>query len=248
MRGGRTDATTSRPDCDEARPGGRWTGPGWTSALSRSRVRTVLGTPNRDRQTERREATRREILDAAWALAREQGLSQITLRQVADRVGMRAPSLYSHFASKNAIYDAMFAQAWTECLGRHAAGGIAPRARTPRVGAPALRPRPSSTSPSADLARHQLMNQRTIPGFDADRGGLRPRRSRARALRERLAASASPASRTSTCTSRSSAGSSTPSWPTTPAVTAGRRLLDRAVDMYADDLRSVTTADTRERT
>jgi AcrR family transcriptional regulator len=74
----------------------------------------MLGTPTRDRQTERREATRLEILDAAWALARENGLSQITLRDVANQVGMRAPSLYSHFESKNAIYDAMFAQAWSE--------------------------------------------------------------------------------------------------------------------------------------
>lgn len=38
-------------------------------------------------------------------------LSRITLREIAQRVGMRAPSLYSHFASKNAIYDAMFGQA-----------------------------------------------------------------------------------------------------------------------------------------
>src|SRR5919201_6498951 len=75
----------------------------------------MLGTPIRDRQAERREATRREILDAAWALSRERGLAAITLREVAQRVGMRAPSLYSHFASKHAIYDAMFGQAWTQC-------------------------------------------------------------------------------------------------------------------------------------
>ena len=74
----------------------------------------MLGTPKRDRIAERRAATRREILDAAWALARESGLTQITLRDVADRVGMQAPSLYGHFASKMAIYDAMFGEAWGE--------------------------------------------------------------------------------------------------------------------------------------
>jgi AcrR family transcriptional regulator len=47
----------------------------------------------------------------AWQLARERGLSQLTLRDIAHQVGMRAPSLYSHFESKNAIYDAMFAAA-----------------------------------------------------------------------------------------------------------------------------------------
>ena len=68
---------------------------------------------------------RQEILSAAWAVAREQGLAQLTLREVAERVGMRAPSLYTHFASKNAIYDAMFADAWTQYL-RGARGGRQP--------------------------------------------------------------------------------------------------------------------------
>ena len=68
--------------------------------------------PNRDRRAERREATRREILDAAWEIARREGLAAVTLREVAERIGMRSPSLYSHFDSKNAIYDAMFAESW----------------------------------------------------------------------------------------------------------------------------------------
>ena len=70
--------------------------------------------PNRDRRAERREATRREIIDAAWEIARRDGLSAVTLREVAGRIGMRSPSLYSHFDAKNAIYDSMFAEAWGE--------------------------------------------------------------------------------------------------------------------------------------
>ena len=76
----------------------------------------MLGAPNRDRKTERRSGTRREIIDAAWQVAREKGLAHVTLREVAGLVGMRAPSLYTHFASKNAIYDAMFGDAWTQFL------------------------------------------------------------------------------------------------------------------------------------
>ena len=72
----------------------------------------MLEKPNRDRQAERREAVRGEILNAAWDVAREQGLAALTLREVAIRVGMRAPSLYSHFDSKHDIHDAMFRQAW----------------------------------------------------------------------------------------------------------------------------------------
>src|SRR3954451_23664652 len=76
----------------------------------------MLGEPKRDRKAERRTATRREIVDAAWQVARDKGLAQVTLRDVAELVGMKAPSLYTHFASKNAIYDAMFSDAWTQFM------------------------------------------------------------------------------------------------------------------------------------
>jgi AcrR family transcriptional regulator len=63
-----------------------------------------------DRVAARHEATRGLILDAAWDLARERGLTGFSLRELAGRVGMRAPSLYEYFAGKDAIHDAMFAQ------------------------------------------------------------------------------------------------------------------------------------------
>jgi len=124
----------------------------------------MLEMPNRDRVTERREATRREIVDAAWQLAREKGLVEVTLRDVAARVGMRAPSLYSHFDSKNAIYDAMFGQAWSEyevlALAAEEALPADPRAAIKVIS------RLFFDFATADLARHQLMDQRIIPGFE----------------------------------------------------------------------------------
>lgn len=124
----------------------------------------MLGTPIRDRKAERREATRREILAAAWEIARESGLEQVTLRDVAERVGMRAPSLYSHFDSKMAIYDAMFGQAWSEYEDSlptmEAALPDHPRAALRAVA------RHFYEYAVADLARYQLMNQRVIPGFE----------------------------------------------------------------------------------
>jgi AcrR family transcriptional regulator len=124
----------------------------------------MLVTPIRDRVAERRSATRREILDAAWEMARDRGLSQITLRDLAQGVGMQAPSLYSHFASKNEIYDAMFGQAWTECLGvMRAAADTSPRGRRAAL---RLYARTFFDFAVSDLARHQLMNQRTIVGFE----------------------------------------------------------------------------------
>src|SRR3954466_6881629 len=76
----------------------------------------MTAVPTRDRRAERREATRREILDAAWLIARRDGLTAVTLREIADRIGMRPPSLYSHFESKNAVYDAMFAESWQQVI------------------------------------------------------------------------------------------------------------------------------------
>ncbi|MET0837896.1 MAG: TetR/AcrR family transcriptional regulator [Marmoricola sp.] len=125
---------------------------------------TVLDTPKRDRVAERREATRRDILQAAWDLARENGLSSLTLRDVAERVGMRAPSLYSHFESKHAIYDAMFGQAWSdyEVAQREAATDLPAHPRS------ALKQMSHHYYDFAtqDLARHQLMDVRVIPGFE----------------------------------------------------------------------------------
>ena len=123
----------------------------------------MLGSPNRNRISERRAATRREILEAAWSLAREVGLANLTLRDIAQRVGMQPPSLYSHFDSKNAIYDAMFGQAWEE----YEARGLADLERLPDHPRRAIKQiaRVWFDYAVADLARHQLMNQRTIPGF-----------------------------------------------------------------------------------
>lgn len=71
-----------------------------------------------DRRRRHHRATRNEILHAAWDLATEHGIASISLRELAARVGMRAPSLYTYFESKDALYDAMFAQANTELLAR----------------------------------------------------------------------------------------------------------------------------------
>ena len=77
-------------------------------------------TPTRDRRAERREATRAEILEAAWELVREHGVAGLSLRDVGQKVGMRAQSLYSYFDSKDALYDALFAEGFRQYLERQA--------------------------------------------------------------------------------------------------------------------------------
>jgi len=124
----------------------------------------MLASPKRDRVAERREAARGEILEAAWDLAQQQGLAEFTVRDLAEKVGMRAPSLYTHFESKHAIYDAMFGQAWSDfeqvALAELPELPQAPRAALRRVA------RVFFDFAVANPVRHQLMNQRTIPGFE----------------------------------------------------------------------------------
>ncbi len=133
--------------------------------------------PRVDRRTRRRAATKAEILDAAWLLAREHGLAALSMRDLAGAVGMRAPSLYQYFDSKLAIYDAMFGQGMRQALdavdgtggsdgtgGADGIGGTGSRAD----GRQALHQfgRRLVAFTTVDPVRAQLLFQRTIPGFE----------------------------------------------------------------------------------
>lgn len=51
--------------------------------------------------------TAERILDAAEDIFAEKGFSATSLGDVADRVGIRSPSLYNHFKNKEALYEAV---------------------------------------------------------------------------------------------------------------------------------------------
>jgi AcrR family transcriptional regulator len=121
----------------------------------------VLGDKNTDWRAERRSAATRSIVDAAWELAREHGIGGLSLRDLARRLGMATPSLYSYFDSKNALYDAMYADGWRAFI--------------------AYDPQPPAADVRAairdgmgrwlrfsleDPVRFQLLSLRTIPGFE----------------------------------------------------------------------------------
>ena len=103
------------------------------------------------------------ILEAAWDLARRDGVAGLSLSEVARKVGMKPPSLYSYFDSKAALYDAMFAQGYREFVARDmkAADPSVPLHEALRVGT-----RGFVEFAVEDPARHQLLFQRTIPGFE----------------------------------------------------------------------------------
>ncbi len=49
-----------------------------------------------------------EILYAALELAAENGMKGVSMSQIADKVGIKAPSLYNHFKSKDEIVKEMY--------------------------------------------------------------------------------------------------------------------------------------------
>ena len=116
-----------------------------------------------DRRARRHAATRDEIVACAWALSDDQGLAAWTLRDVAEQVGMRAPSLYGYVSSKSALYDAMFADGQRRLL----AALDRPQALTATDPVRALHEGALAFFDFcvAEPARFTLLFQRAVPGF-----------------------------------------------------------------------------------
>ena len=51
--------------------------------------------------------TKERILDEALTLFSEKGYANVYVNDIAERVGIKAPSLYKHYKSKQAIFDAI---------------------------------------------------------------------------------------------------------------------------------------------
>ena len=118
----------------------------------------------------RRAATAGEILEAAWALAAQSGLDALSLREIAARVGMQAPSLYSYFDNKAAILDALFADGYQrldEVL--TSAHGSLPATAAPRRRLVALLTAWIDFC-RADKARYRLMFTAAVPGWEPSPG------------------------------------------------------------------------------
>lgn len=194
----------------------------------------MLGNTTSDWQTKRRESARQEILAAAWVVAREHGIGALTLRDVATRVGMRAPSLYTHFASKHAIFDAMFGQAWAGYLQVldevEPSLPVAPRAALKELA------RSFYDFSVVDLARHQLMNVRSIPDFTPSAEAYAPAIRVLERGRAVLAQLGGPREEDMDLYVALMSGLISQQLANDPPGNRYGRLLDRAMDMLADDL------------
>src|SRR6202021_441408 len=89
-------------------------------------------------------------------------LAAISLRDLADRVELRQPSLYAYFDSKLDLYDMMFADGNRQLL---AWVGDLPDRDDPRQSLIEFL-RSLVMFSSVDVVRHQLLFQRTIPEFE----------------------------------------------------------------------------------
>lgn len=117
--------------------------------------------PHPRSRAQRHAATTRRILDAAWRLSAEQGLTGWTMRDLGSAVGMRAPSLYGYASSKNALFDLMFADGYRALLEASD--------RVSRSGDPVADLREAARLfvrfAVADRARFQLLFLYSAPGF-----------------------------------------------------------------------------------
>lgn len=112
--------------------------------------------------TQKREARVAEIVAAAWELARTHGIGGLSLHALAREVGIRQPSLYAYFDSKNALYDAMFADANRQLLERLDA------LKFPKDPRAALKKFMQAfvSFGVEDIARYTLLFDRLIPGYE----------------------------------------------------------------------------------
>jgi AcrR family transcriptional regulator len=181
----------------------------------------------------RRKRTEDEIVAAAWDLAHEHGLAGLSMRELGDRVGMKAQSIYSYFASKNDIYDAMFREGQIA----FAAAMAMPEDDDDRPGEPA-RARLRLVAKRffdfcvADTARYQLMFQRVIPDFEPSRESYALAVDHLEKARARMRAAGFDADRSLDLWTAMTTGLVDQQISNDPGGTRWARLIDDAVDMF----------------
>lgn len=70
-----------------------------------------MPSPSAETPLTKGERTAHRVMDAAELLFARQGYEATTLRQIAAAAGLREPGLYNHFASKQALYEAVLYRA-----------------------------------------------------------------------------------------------------------------------------------------
>lgn len=186
------------------------------------------------RRQVRHQATQADIVEAAWKLARRDGLAALTMRDLAAEVGMKAPSLYSYFASKHEIYDAMFFEGY-RAFNAWMANATEPR-RTDTARRRARRGlRAYIDFCTRDPVRFQLLFLRTIPNFEPSAHSYIEARSALDALAAQLRAIGIVDAATVDLWTAVATGLASQQIANDPGGTRWQRLANRAADMLLDE-------------
>lgn len=192
-----------------------------------------MGTP----QTRRRRETTTEIVDAAWRLARRNGLASISMRELGREVGLRAQSLYAYFDSKAAVYDAMFRQGQEQLAAATADWPLDLSAvDDPRATTKALTGRFVEFC-TEDPVRYQLLFQRVIPGWQPMPDTYALAVEQLENLRRVLASLGVRSDEAVDLWTALVTGLTDQQISNDPGGDRWSRLVDRAVDMFFDHLR-----------
>lgn len=201
---------------------------------------------NYDRRTVRRQGTQAEIVRAAWEMVREDGLAGLSMRDLGTRVGMRAQSIYSYFASKHDIYDAMFLEGYEEF-----ADWITDAIRDEQSASDPLVAARVSVHAfvefcTTDPVRYQLLFQRTIPGFTPSEESWAVALRAYEQMRERLVAIGVHDQATLDLWTAVMTGITDQQISNDPGGARWTQLVDRSVDMLLIDTRTHTTNESEQ--
>lgn len=144
-------------------------------------------------------------------------------------MGIRAPSLYSYFASKNAMYDAMFKAAAEEF---YSAMKAVPAYRNPRQRLRGVA-RAYVDFCAADRVRHRLLFQPSLPGFSPSPEARQPAMDCYDHMRAAMADVGITSARHLDLWTALLAGLASHQLNRPPGDSGGRRLVAEAVEMFA---------------
>src|SRR5436305_13153965 len=68
------------------------------------------------RAERRSSVVRDEVVETAWVLAREGGVAAVTLKNVAESMGIKPPSLYEYVRRLHGLFDLLFQDGWRALL------------------------------------------------------------------------------------------------------------------------------------
>jgi AcrR family transcriptional regulator len=140
-----------------------------------------------DRRRRRRLETIEQVLDVAVEVMVEHGVAGLTLGEVARRMGIRPPSLYVYFDSKNALYDALFERGWRLLLDHMRETSAACTGHDPAADLLVMETAFVRWT-LGNRAYTPLMLWRPVPGFEPSPQAYGPAVELARLAREHLAA------------------------------------------------------------